>query len=192
MPRRKKDSELRKQTRALIKEARERIKEAKEDGVSDLNIFKTIGTKAKKIANGKRKGVYMKHADIMPEHDLKAYNRVLTKFLNSKQTTREGRNKILKKARDTYYSRNDVEKSDVIKLYDIFATDIYHKLLEKGTLDSEQVEKLVDYRYNDEDGEQTLSERTIETILNDWDNYKKLKTDGERDKYIAKTLGKLL
>lgn len=173
---------------AMAKEVRRRIKEISDDNLK-LRIVENTKKKAQKISGNKRKGVYLTDVNKMPEHSLNAYKRVLNKFLASKQTTIEGREEIFEKAKESFFQNTpNITRKQASEILDLLTTDVYHKLKEKKSIESEKVMELM-FAIEEVTGLETDYNigQIGEQILGDFEKYDKLK-EADKIKYIMKII----
>lgn len=128
---------------AKVKEANEILASLREEGYGDLNIVDASLANFQKIVGGKS-NIFKIPSQLSKEKKALAIHSI-DKFLYSKWATKEGREEIYNKRLATFRlskkegGRYGLTKKDTLKLFDVFASDVYHKLRQKFDLDSEQI-----------------------------------------------------
>ena len=130
------------------KEANAVLKKMTEEGYADMNIVtKSLATYGN-IVGINSETMFKIPQRLSREKKIMATS-VLDKFLSSKWTTEKGRTEIYNKKLKTFTQKKSeggkygLSKKTALKLFDVFASDTYHRLLEKYQLDSEQIIDLV-------------------------------------------------
>lgn len=112
-------------------------------GYGDLSIVKMFTDQSRKILGMDKRPKYLPEMSEMDDKTAYKLEVVMDKFLNSDWTSEEGRERIFEKRLGTFSDRFKLEREDALKIYDIFETDAYHKMIEKGIMDSKQFIDLV-------------------------------------------------
>ncbi len=138
----------------LIAQAKKSIKEAREDSQLNLSIYQTMLAQVKQVT-GRRQVTY-KSVFNLEDRKLSFLINTLERFLERPQATRQGREEIFEKAKKTFTQNTGWNEEEVNRLYDFFATDVYHKLLEAGYISSDDIIELSLSDRSSEDIEQAL------------------------------------
>lgn len=153
----KKNSRLERQVRL----ANRRIQSMKSQGYGNLTVIDRALKEAKKITGTSEKFT-VKGVNSNKKRSILSAQ--LDKFLNSKWTTESGRKDILEKRINTFMSDGEkgysMTRAQVLKLFDLFETDEYHKVIEKKMLDSKQMIDII--KKNDD-----VSSHELEHILSE-------------------------
>lgn len=126
-----------------IEKANTLLNEMKKDGYGNLSVITLAEEQIRKLQDAEMLPDSFPSISDVPYEKLNAYDRILEKFINSPWTTEEGRNDIYKKRLSSFQSNNKITKKRALQLYDIFDTDVYHQVIEKGLLDSKQIIDMV-------------------------------------------------
>ena len=124
----------------LVAQAKKSIKEAREDSQLNLSIYQTMLAQVKQVT-GRRQVTY-KSVFNLEDRKLSFLINTLERFLERPQATRTGREEIFQKAKKTFAQNTGWNEEEVNRLYDFFATDVYHKLLEAGYISSDDIIEL--------------------------------------------------
>lgn len=162
-----------------IKKANTRLRSMRASGYGNLSVIK-IAMQQAKLAGGVKKGAktFSYTGQLDNYKKMMLLNETLEKFLASPWTTKKGRAEILQKRMSTFTAPLSVAVStnkkyygltekEVITLFDIFETDAYHKLVEKGIWDSKQQ---IDFIQNHFDVSADFMEKIFNEILSDNDD----------------------
>lgn len=194
------DTKKAKYAKQLVAQAKQVYADAKEDDALSLSVFKKTKVRIKILSNGKRAGItYASLNRVIKSGDgrkLDAYIKTLEHLIESPQATRQGREEITKRAKETYLrNRENIDSATVNMIYDVFASDIYHMLLEKGLISSDTVRKIVDLTIeNDKIGEK---DEMLSFFLETYKKVSKNKTlkimtdSDEKEDFIYETAKKL-
>ena len=124
----------------LVAQVKKSIKEAREDSQLNLSIYQTMLAQVKQVT-GRRQVTY-KSVFNLEDRKLSFLINTLERFLERPQATRTGRDEIFEKAKKTFAQNTGWSEKEVNRLYDFFATDVYHKLLEAGYISSDDIIEL--------------------------------------------------
>ena len=138
----------------LVSQVKKSIKDAREDSQLSLSIYQTMLAQVKQIT-GRRQVTY-KSVFNLEDRKLSFLINTLERFLERPQATRTGREEIFQKAKKTFAQNTGWNEEEVNRLYDFFATDVYHKLLEAGYISSDDIIELSLSDRNESDIEQAL------------------------------------
>lgn len=126
-----------------IKKANELLEQMREDGYGDLSVINLATEQVRKVQGTDATPNRFPNIDEIPPARMAAYDTILDKFTQSKWTTEEGRQEIFDKRLSTFRDNESLTKRRALQIYDIFDTDVYHRVIEKGLLDSKQVIDMV-------------------------------------------------
>lgn len=112
-------------------------------GYGDLSVVKMFTDQARKILGMDKRPKYLPEISEIDDKTAYKLDIVMDKFINSDWTSEEGRERIFEKRLGTFSERFGMERDEVLKIYDIFETDAYHKMVEKGLMDSHQFIDLI-------------------------------------------------
>ena len=124
----------------LVAQVKKSVKDAREDSQLSLSIYQTMLAQVKQIT-GRRQVTY-KSVFNLEDRKLSFLINTLERFLERPQSTRTGREEIFQKAKKTFAQNTGWNEEEVNRLYDFFATDVYHKLLEAGYISSDDIIEL--------------------------------------------------
>lgn len=117
-------------------------------GYEKLSVIDRAMAEFNKIAKGKAQSEFsMKGIDTQKKTDL--LRKQLRKFLSSDWTTSKGRKNILQKRISSFMKSKEnggkwgLSEQETLTLFDIFASDEYHKAIEKQMLSSDQIIDMV-------------------------------------------------
>lgn len=162
-----------------IKKANTRLRSMRASGYGKLSVIK-IAMQQAKLAGGVKKGAktFSYTGQLDNYKKMMLLNETLEKFLASPWTTKKGRAEILQKRMSTFTAPISVSNAtgrkyygltekEVITLFDVFETDAYHKLVEKGIWDSKQQ---IDFIQNHSDVPADFMEKIFNDLLSNNDN----------------------
>lgn len=139
----------------LVSQVKKSIKDAREDSQLDLSIYQTMLAQVKQIT-GRRQVTY-KSVFNLDDRKLSFLVNTLERFLERPQATRQGREEIWEKSKKSFLSNHsEWTEQEANRLYDFYATDIYHSLLEAGYINSDDMIELSLSDRSDSDIEQAL------------------------------------
>ena len=149
----------------LVAQVKKSIKEAREDSQLNLSIYQTMLAQVKQIT-GRRQVTY-KSVFNLEDRKLSFLINTLERFLERPQATEQDTEdinkgnipsslridavhlttkanqlvgkRIFEKGKKTFAQNTGWDKKEVNRLYDFFATDVYHKLLEAGYISSDDM-----------------------------------------------------
>lgn len=136
---------LRRELNKKMKQANALLTDMRTNGYGDLSVIERSLKQFQKITNNQK--------DIFAAGRLSAIEKRMAiksvdKFINSKWVTERGRQEILDKRINAFTQLNGTHqygltREETLKLFDVFSSDEYHKLIEKRYLDSEQIIDIV-------------------------------------------------
>ena len=138
----------------LVSQAKKSIKDARDDSQLGLSIYQTMLAQVKQIT-GRRQVTY-KSVFNLDDRKLSFLINTLERFMEHPQATRTGREEIFEKGKKTFTQNTGWNEKEVNRLYDFFATDVYHKLLEAGYISSDDMIDLSLSDRSESDIEQAL------------------------------------
>lgn len=112
-------------------------------GYGDLSVVKMFTDQSRKILGMGERPKYLPKISEIDDKTAYKLEVIMDKFINSDWTSEEGRERIFEKRLGTFSDRFKLEREDALKIYDIFETDAYHKMIEKGLMDSKQFVDLI-------------------------------------------------
>lgn len=154
----------------LVAQAKKSIKEAREDSQLSLSIYQTMLSQVKQLTG--RKQVTYKSIFTLDDRKLSFLINTLERFLESPQATRQGREEIWEKSKKSFLSNHSAwTEQEANRLYDFYATDIYHSLLESGYISSDDMIELSLSDRKDSEIEQALvsikgDKKALKTLAN--------------------------
>lgn len=139
----------------LVAQTKKSIKDAREDSQLSLSIYQTMLSQVKQLTG--RKQVTYKSIFTLDDRKLSFLINTLERFLERPQATRQGRDEIWEKSKKSFLSNHSAwTEQEANRLYDFYAADIYHSLLEAGYINSDDMIELSLSDRSDSDIEQAL------------------------------------
>lgn len=127
-----------------VKIANRRLQSMRSKGYGNLTVIERALAEFEKYSKQSNAKIFSMSGIDTPKKQ-RLLKKQIGKFLNSEWTTDIGRKNILQKRIKSFMQNPEtggkwgLSESETLLLFDVFATDEYHKAIEKGMLSSEQV-----------------------------------------------------